>query len=99
MSETNASYWQTLLPAAMVGTDKMAFSSPALSGPVGASFASCGVEGFRCISQRLLHFAVAEAAASVESAHVGNLRFRRHQLCVTAPFGSQHQQGTHDFAG
>ncbi|MCX7255775.1 MAG: DUF5691 domain-containing protein [Polaromonas sp.] len=39
MSETNASYWQTLLPAAMVGTDKMAFSSPALSGPVGALLA------------------------------------------------------------
>jgi hypothetical protein len=39
MSESNASYWQTLLPAAMVGTDKMAFSSPALSGPVGALLA------------------------------------------------------------
>lgn len=39
MSETNASYWQTLLPAAMVGTDKMAFSSPTLSGPVGALLA------------------------------------------------------------
>jgi len=39
MSETTASYWQTLLPAAMVGTDKMAFSSPALSGPVGALLA------------------------------------------------------------
>ncbi len=39
MSETSASYWQTLLPAAMVGTDKMAFSSPALSGPVGALLA------------------------------------------------------------
>jgi hypothetical protein len=39
MSKTNDSYWQTLLPAAMVGTDKMAFSSPALSGPVGALLA------------------------------------------------------------
>lgn len=39
MSESTASYWQTLLPAAMVGTDKMAFSSPALGGPVGALLA------------------------------------------------------------
>jgi hypothetical protein len=39
MSESSASPWQTLLPAAMVGTDKMAFSSPALSGPVGALLA------------------------------------------------------------
>jgi len=39
MSESSASYWQTLLPAAMVGTDKMAFSSPTLSGPVGALLA------------------------------------------------------------
>ena len=39
MSESTASHWQTLLPAAMVGTDKMAFSSPALSGPIGALLA------------------------------------------------------------
>lgn len=39
MSESNASIWQTLLPAAMVGTDKMAVSSPTLSGPVGALLA------------------------------------------------------------
>ena len=39
MNGSTASYWQTLLPAAMVGTDKMAFSSPALSGPVGALLA------------------------------------------------------------
>ena len=34
-----ATHWQSLLPAAMVGTEKMAFSAPALSGPVGALLA------------------------------------------------------------
>lgn len=34
-----ATHWQSLLPAAMVGTEKMAFTAPALSGPVGALLA------------------------------------------------------------
>ncbi|MDQ3059093.1 MAG: DUF5691 domain-containing protein [Pseudomonadota bacterium] len=39
MNESTATHWQSLLPAAMVGTEKMAFSTPALSGPVGALLA------------------------------------------------------------
>lgn len=39
MNESNTTHWQSLLPAAMVGTEKMAFSTPALGGPVGALLA------------------------------------------------------------
>ena len=39
MSRSTSPHWQSLLPAAMVGTEKMALSAPTLSGGVGALLA------------------------------------------------------------
>ena len=39
MNGSNTTHWHSLLPAAMVGTEKMAFSTPALGGPIGALLA------------------------------------------------------------
>ncbi|MEC5212974.1 hypothetical protein RCH06_001516 [Polaromonas sp. CG_9.5] len=42
MSESSTTYWQSLLPAAMVGTEKMAFTAPRLAGAVGDLLAQIG---------------------------------------------------------
>ena len=42
MSESSTTYWQSLLPAAMVGTEKMAFTVPRLAGAVGDLLAQIG---------------------------------------------------------
>lgn len=71
MSETSASYWQTLLPAAMVGTNKMAFSSPALDGPVGALLAQIQAQATQpalALLQTAGVLAVCERAAQQGSA-------------------------------
>ena len=72
MSESNASTWQTLLPAAMVGTDKMAVSSPTLSGPVGALLAQIQAQAASpalALLQTAGVLAVCERAARQGTAH------------------------------
>ena len=80
MSESTASHWQTLLPAAMVGTDKMAFSSPALSGPIGALLAQLQAQatqpalallqtaGVLAVCERAGQHGTARAASALDTA-------------------------------
>lgn len=42
MNGSSTTYWQSLLPAAMVGTEKMAFHAPSLAGAVGDLLAQIG---------------------------------------------------------
>lgn len=67
MNEPHTTPWHSLLPAAMVGTDKMAFSAPALAGPVGALLAQLQAQAdtpARALLQTAGVLAVCERAAA-----------------------------------